>query len=497
MAAYTARKSGIVVPNNGKSFSSTYEAARITRHRKWLPPVTKDSKEVLTPSVLRLLRSAGRNIFANNGFARGAILDVSRYLVGFNGILPQSLSRDPGWAEDIQDRWVNWLNIADFRRELHFNQILRAANVEMDVDGDFGFVLTETGGGDGERPGMAQIQTVRAHRIDDPNDNPAGSVGGIVEDRIGTTVAYSILDGPDQKQRLIPRESFILVGDPELSDWKRYPTAIAHGINSVRDESEIMGFVYDGLKARTARAFWKKTPTGNVDDDELDPNLNTDSSDNALLLEEIQGGEIPRLGPGEELHELNTDYPGGLVMPTLTWNKREFACGYGTPLEVIWESNLSGPAQHFALSKFQRRIDERRGFVMIPHLLTRLWGYFVSKEIKRKAIRFDPDWWRVRWIPTSPRVRVDIGREAQQNREDLLLGNRTLEQDAGESGINWRALREQSEVETSDLIDRAKRLAKTKDIPFELALSLLSKRSPNGNLPVAPVAATSANPLND
>jgi len=489
MKDYRKLKSGVLVP---RGFSNTYEAARVSRKRRWMPILSQDSREVLTSGVIRTLRSHARQLYARSGFVRGAFRDVARYLIGHDGIRPQSMCEDAGWAREMEARWHNWLKVADVRRMLHLNQIIRASSVEMDTDGDFGMILTETGGGN-EAPGMAQIQSVRAHRIDDLGDDDKSSAGVIVDKR-GRVAAYRVREGADKK-RDIPAQSFIMLGDPELTDWVRYPSAIAHGINIVIDNREVMDAVMTGIKTRASRAMVIKTPTGEADPDDYDRDAEAEEDADTLTLEEIQGGEIMRLGPGEEIQDMSQDFPGGQVMPIMEFQYREFAAGYGTPLEVIWKGGLGGPAQRFFLSKFQRRVDERRSQVYIPHLYYRLYGFFVSKEMARGAMPFREDWWKVRFVPTSPTITIDVGREAQQNREDMIFGNRTLEEDAGERGLDWEEVRDQVEREADDLITRAKVLAKKHDISFDVALSMLSRRTPNGNLPntAAQSAATRPN----
>lgn len=473
---FKARRSGLLVP---KAYSDTYQGAKPSPKRKWLATVTTDSKRVLTPYVLRVLRSRARQEFANNGFVRGAFMDVARYLIGHNGIKPQWQTSDDGWNREMELRWANWLNICDIRRKLHGNQIFRAASVEMDCDGDFGIVLTETGGGDSESPGIAQIQTVRAHRIDDDRTSSRSSTAGVVEDSIGRTLGYNVIQGDSDKPRFIPAESFILLGDPELSDWSRYPSAIAHGLNLLQDGAETMGHIRDGIKTRTARPFFHKTPLGEVDD--IDPQGDTEEVELGdgvtVTFQDMMSGMIPRLGEGEEIIELKDQFPGGHVIPLLEFDRRDFACGYGVPLETIWKGDLGGPAQRFFITKFQRRIDDRCGLVFVPHLLKRLAGYFASKEIKRGAMPSNPEWWKIRWRPTSPKVTIDIGREGENNRRDLLLGSRTLEKDTGEQGEDWQDVREQTEKELRDLLQRAKGISEEFGVDIREALSWLSQRS--------------------
>lgn len=479
MATFKPRASGLLVP---KAYAEAYPSTRSSPKRRWLQTVQVDSRRVLTPAVLKTLRSQARIEFGRNGFVHGAIMDVANYLMGSNGIRPQWQTKDPGWAREMEWRWDNWLNICDIRRKLTGNQIFRSGSAEMDVDGDFGLVLTETGGGDGEAAGMAQIQTVRAHRIDDDRMGDRQTYNGVVEDRVGRTIGFQVVQGEGEKPRFISAASFILLGDPELSDWSRYPSAIAHGLNIIQDGTEVMDYVRDGVKARTARPFFHKTPTGEVDEDgdplgdveavEVD---NGDGTTSEIAFQDLIGGMIPKLGEGEEIVELGDQFPGQQVVPLLEFDRRDFACGYGVPLECIWKGDPGGPAQRFLISKFQRKIDARRGMVFVP-MLRRLAGYFAAKEIKRGAMPANPDWWKISWRPTSKNLTIDIGREAEANRRDLLIGSRTLEEDVSEKGADWEEVREQTERETRDLLERAKRIATDYDIDLREALSLLSQR---------------------
>lgn len=491
MDSYRKLKSGLLVP---KSFSGMYPATRPSRKRRWLQQIQTDSRDVLSSHVLRSLRSSARQLYAQSGLVRGAFRDVARYMIGHDGIRPQSLCSDQGWAQEAVMRWLNWLKIADVRRKLHMNQIVRASSIEMDTDGDFGIILTETGGGSMEAPGMAQIQTMRAHRIDDDGGDE-NCIAGVVSDRDERTVAYRVRIR-ESKYRDIPVSSFVLLGDPELSDWDRFPSAIAHGITTMVDSQEVMDAVTVGVKSRTSKAIVIQTPDGTVDEDDLYDNEEEPSGDpDRLTLEEIQSGEIVRLGPGEEIKDISMDFPGQHVIPLMEFSYRDFALGYGVPLEVIYKGDLGSASQRFLLSKFQRRVDERRSMVLIPHLYYRLWSYFIAKEMKRKALRYHEDWWKVRFVPTSPKITIDVGREAQQNREDILLGTRTIDEDASERGMDWREIREQGHREADDLITRAKDLAAKHDIEFAIALSILSRRSPNGNLPTGPVESKPTSPV--
>src|SRR5690606_34699108 len=77
----------------------------------------------------------------------------------------------------------------------------------------------------------------------------------------------------------------------------------------------------------------------------------------------------------------------------------------------------------------------------------------------------------------SPKVTIDIGREGENNRRDMLLGSRTLEKDTGEQGEDWQDVREQTEKELRDLLQRAKGISEEFGVDIREALSWMSQRS--------------------
>jgi len=487
---FTARKSGIFVP---RDFSLTYEGANPNRQRQYRQIVATDTKRTITPWVRTTLMSHGRHLYANNGLVGGAFDDTARYALGSDGIVPEPMTGDTGYDFELKERWLNWAKIADFFRESHLNELGGNASTHGDTDGDFYLLLTETGGGNTEPGGMAQVQALRGHRIGSGNMQTA--VGpqmndGVIEDSLGRLVGYRVLNGDGEKERDVDAVNIIKFMQRYFSDQRRGISAIHRGAKIMFDAAETMDFTQMAVKNWAQTSMVIKTPTGEADEQDYLDDDGNEVTEGGLLLEELQGGEIRRLGPGEEIQDVTSPHPQERLMDWTEFRYRDFATGYGMPLEFIWRSDLGGPAQRFFLSKAQRRIDERIS-LLIRLIYRRLWAYWYGKEVKRKAIKYNENWWKVLFLPTSPRVTIDVGREAQANRDDIAFGNRTEQEDAAERGRDWLHIRRQKKTETELLIDDAKDLANRKDIPFDVALMLLSKRTPNGNMPTAPAPGTS------
>jgi len=187
---------------------------------------------------------------------------------------------------------------------------------------------------------------------------------------------------------------------------------------------------------------------------------------------------VPRLKTGESIDSFASNRPNPTFQGFLEFLVRDVAVGLGVPVEFIWDtSKLSGATQRFVMAKASRAFEARQQ-LLISRLCDRVWRWVIAKGIKRGDLKDSPDWWRVSWQRPA-RITVDVGREASANINDIRMGTRTIAEDAGERGVDWLEMRDQTEREANDLIERAKRLAESHEISLEFAVGLLSSPSPN------------------
>ncbi len=269
-------------------------------------------------------------------------------------------------------------------------------------------------------------------------------------------------------------------------------SAIRRGMEGMFDARESMGFMHTKIKQDAARATVIKNSTGQVEDEVYDEEVNQGAAVTDLTYEMLTGGEIIRLGPGEEIQSVSGDNPGALFIPWLEFSKRNFATGYHLPLEFLWKCDIGSAAQRFLLRKAQRRFAARRNLLVIPKWLRQIYFYWLSRMIVRKAYKRVPNWYRVGWQVTSADLSIDAGRDSAAALNELRFGSKSLHEDAGERGRHWEDVRAEIDLEADDLVARAKILAKKQDIPMEMALALLQMRTPNGNPAAAPAPAPAA-----
>jgi hypothetical protein len=157
-----------------------------------------------------------------------------------------------------------------------------------------------------------------------------------------------------------------------------------------------------------------------------------------LNYEEImQGGNIPRLAPGQSLKALIDAAPHPNQLALLDWMVRDISWGCGLPPEIVWNMDkLRGANNRLLNSKLQRwigaRLLHKRNFVR------RFWVYHLAKEMKAGRLQTcrDPEWWKVAMLPQES-MTADKGREGKLNID--LVANRmmSLQEFFALSGKHW------------------------------------------------------------
>lgn len=450
------------------AFSGYYQTAG-GRERRFVPAVAADSRKTLTSGARRQVLALARYLHANNGLVRGAVADLTRYSVG-PGIVPQSQTTDRKAADVYEAFWREWSKIADSTGRRTFTEMQQIASLRMDVDGDVGFILRKTASG------YPQLQMVEGHAIGSSADD-AGWFDGVKLAPDGRPLAYRVLGDGDAFTDIDARD-FILLAETDRVDQQRGLSALAHALNHLRDISDILEYEKVGVKMGAAIGVAITSESGAVDEGASYIEGGANASASGAPLETFEAGMVPHLRIGEKIESFATNRPNPSFTGFIEHLMRDVAVGLGLPFEFVWDSSkLGGATQRFALAKAQRRFEARQSYLS-NRLLNRVWSWVIARGIKRGDLPKTTDWWRVRWQAPA-KITVDVGREATANRDDFKMGLRTLSEDAGERGVDWQDLREQTEHETRDLITRARRLSDETGVPFDQVLYLLQSRAPN------------------
>lgn len=437
-----------------------------------------DSKQTLNNHARSTLLGYARTVYENYGEVKGAVNDLTTYSVG-HGIRPQSLASDV--AEEYEQFFTEWAKLADLSGQRSFWQLQRLASLRMDVDGDLGFNMVN---GANDWPFLEPIES---HRITSPGNSDNIHDGVAYSPRTGKPVAYFVK--VDKRHKRIAAGNFILVYDPDRANQYRGKTSLAHAILDIWDAAEILDYEKIGVKAREAIGFIVTTQGGGDGDGNIliDDDDHKAATTGDLDWQTVKPGWVPRFGPGEGINDLSSNRPSPTFNGFLELLMRKTAVGLNLPFEFVWDPTKAGGAtQRAVLAKAQRTFSAR-AHLLDERFNNRVWAWVIAKAIKRGDVRPSDDWWRVKWQHPK-KITVDVGREAKEAREDIKMGLKTLAEDASERGLDWLDLRQQTENEARDLIERANRLAVETGITLDMALSLLSQRSAN-----PPIEATLTN----
>jgi capsid protein len=114
------------------------------------------------------------------------------------------------------------------------------------------------------------------------------------------------------------------------------------------------------------------------------------------------------------------------------------------------------------IAKADRRFSFRQ-LILIQRLIRPVWAYVIGDAIASGTLEAVPGWWKI--TCTTPRkVTVDTGREAQQNREDVQMGLKSLEQHFVELGQDFE---EEMRVRAQNA-KRILELAEEHGVPVEM-----------------------------
>jgi lambda family phage portal protein len=438
---------------------SPYESVNPSPVRQRLPAAApQDHRKEATPLVRNELIKGSRYLMKNSGFAREMVFDMAVYSVG-DGLKIQPKTEDREWIAGALDYWEEWSNQCEVTGRFSLSECEMLICRAIDEDGDIFVHLTRVEG----RP---VIQLIESHRVSGGNND--GTVDGIRFDGYGRPVSYNVKQD-DGTFIELPAYSVLHIFDPERASSARGVPSLAHSINHIRDEMELLALEKHALKDHADKSFAITTQNGEIDSNDGFGGLDIDSGkaeDNPhsdpTALQKIVGGKWVALKPGEELKPFESNRPSPTFTGFLDHLRRDSALGV-VPYEFTADSSkIGGAGVRMVVAKADRRFSHRQN-ILIRRFLTPLWKFVIGDAITRGEIPLIAGWWKIS-VVTPRRVTVDAGRESLQNREDVKAGLKTLSDHFAELGMDFE---EEAERRARD-IAHLQELAKKYDIPLQM-----------------------------
>ena len=435
--------------------SGNFSAAQWSNRRAFVQWGTLDtSKELTGGDRLTILRKA-RKMYADVGLARRIVNGVAN-LVGY--LKPQADTPDREFnrmAEELFYERAGTAFVFDRAAKMDFFQWQIALTRMRIKDGDSLSVLSET------KNGTANIIFYEAHQIDSGKSQTAQD--GVFLDKFGRHVAYNLVDVDDsEKSATVSANDSIFYADFERHGQVRGISSLAHALDHIQDQSEIVGDVKHGIKmanqvglVRTGRSFAGDGPRGFGS-----AVIAKTAGSGTINIEQMrEGGMVAQLGDNEQLSVIHDGRPHPNQMVLLEWLVRDIAWGVGLSPEVLWDlAKQTGPSQRYLMAETQRWIEHEQA--RLKQACQRFYTYFIAKAVKAGELPPPPkNWWWAEWIPQAD-LTIDRGREGRLELEQYEAGMLTLNDIASKRGRDWESVEMQ----------RAREIVRRREIEAEAGL---------------------------
>ena len=396
-------------PNTGNPTDAKYELPNYTRSE--------------------LVRKA-RYLEKNSGHIRGILRDLKVYGIG-KGIYPNAKSGNHAWDKQAEDFFFRWSRHCDITNRFSWREcqamILRA----LVVDGEIFAIKTF------DSFGVPKIQLIESHRLMSPSVGDSERIiDGMEFDKFGRVKNYYFLIGENSATTKVSANAVLHIFDPErVSQARAYPQ-IQHSINDVIDRKEILALEKKKVKAISDIVHVLKGGQGMSLDGDFNVDVgNRPEGTSPETLNRIIGGKNIKIDQDESIDVHESNIPSPTFAGFIDTLDRSGSLGV-LPYEfAVDASKIGGASVRLIASKTQRYIDDMAQ-IIDGRFNEAVWFFVIGWAVDTGMLPLQNWWWYCTW--THPRkLTVDAGREEQQNRANVEMGLKTLEESFAECGQDF------------------------------------------------------------
>jgi len=386
----------------------------------------KDWGDLFPSHDVKLMRSACRTLYENNGVVKGAINLVADYSVG-DAFDPIYKGTNTDWGKQASEWLEIWYSRCDVRGDtFDFKTTMNIDSVSLDRDG-WGFCAKIK-----DETGYPQLQHVPAHRVGvrDPDSGVVEAgvyvglriVNGSILNEFGRVVAYRVLGSVEALDRDISADSLMSLIDARYYDQSSGIPSLSHGINDMKNmakssEYELMRQVIESQIAIIEHN----------EDGEFRPDEQKGVSDSGVAIKEMEGGQYVymKANSGENLTTLSpSGNPSEQFINFHNRLTRATLIGMGLSSGIVVQPEGQGTADRADLAKADKAIAKRQS-ILKKHGMKKLI-FALGCAIDRGDLPADPDW--MKWAFTLPRkLSIDLGRDSKQQQSEYNSGILNLE----------------------------------------------------------------------
>lgn len=416
---------GFNIAFNRKSrASNNYEAARSSAARGEMQGSVGDAGYEFQQYVRMRTIKTCRALANNDGNAAEIIANYELYAVG-DGIRPQAMTSDLEWNKAAEKFFAQWAHRCEITGRFSFWELQKLASRALDTDGEIIFLKSERGG-------LPSLVPVEAHRL--VRNATDSEIDGITIDDDCTPIKYTIDSG--ESAREFPAEYVIHCLNARRATYVHGVPTLVSAANALIDARELLGLEKKALKtlANFAGAIESNRDVSNdfVVGGTNGCDTATGQTD-ASAIQKIVGGRWFALKTGEKATPLNPNRPSN-TFDGFYDKVVESACGGVQPYSFVFNLNKTGPAIRAEIGKADRYFSARQD-VLIRHLCEPVWYWVILWAMLNGRLPLNEHFNDVEW-QTPKKLSVDLGREAQQDREDVRGGFNSLTNYYGTRGMN-------------------------------------------------------------
>lgn len=427
----------------------TYEAARWSADRSWLQSYVQDASQDLDEGTrLEVLRRARYQ--EKNSPVVQRILDLMETNVVGTGLMPTPTTSSAEFNKEAAawfSRWAQHCDLAEFET---FGGLQSKIERAKCVDGEMFVHLAKDAGG---RP---RLQLIESHRIVSASVPELEAQGiteqaGILHDSYGRRTAY-LFGSANGNVTPLSAELIVHFAEPSRAGQVRGLSLFHACLTTVQDLHELQKLEMLCAKSAALNAFIFKRKGGEATSD---PNNDADTVDQlraqaaaltasgydparAAQLRTAIGGQTIFLNEGEDFAQTENERPSAAMREFWEYLTSLAARAVGLTRAALHDyEGWSGPALRAAIVSDNRFYQVRTA--AMTDRLQKIYAHAIAWAIKNKEIKATApaDWDATRWhAPRRPTI--DVGRDSKATLDELARGVRTLRDDLGERGIDWR-----------------------------------------------------------
>ena len=355
------------------------------------------------------------------------VLDEMVIVTVGDGLIPQSHADDPAKAKAYEDYFIReWSRRCDVTGRFTFGQVQGLLLRALIGDGDSFLVKTS----DPRDKTIPKVQIVEAHRVGTPREEPQPDcVDGVYLGKFGEVVGYNVYVDGDIKNRFIPAGSMCHVVDLDRASGVRGYPVMQSSLNSVQDQLEVFELEKRAVRDSADKTLILKKQGGALSDDAAASFAGTGSGECGRVAAQM-GGQMLVVDTNEDLTQLANNRPSPAWLGMMKAIERDIV--KLLPVEYVSDpSTIGGAAVRLIASKVSRVAGKYQ--TILIDCLDDVWDYVIGQGIANGDLPEDEGFRKKTWI--TPRdVTVDAGREAAQDRADLLAGLTTASAILGKKG---------------------------------------------------------------